>query len=47
MKSMSSLSRGSGGQMVDSFSIAWGWGEEEGRGLYHDLNGLEDLFPPT
>ena len=26
MKSMSSLSRGSGGQVVGSFSIAWGEG---------------------
>ena len=35
MKSMSSLSRGSGGQVVGSFSIAWGGGgggkEREGK----------------
>ena len=32
MKSMSSLSRGSGGQVVGSFSIAWGGGRRRGVG---------------
>ena len=31
MKSMSSLSRGSGGQVVGSFSIAWRGGGGEGE----------------